>query len=196
MEIGHKDIFWNYLATFLKIASSVILLPAILKMMSSEMVGIWTIFGTITAFASLLDFGFNPSFARNITYVFSGVKTLKINGYEKIELNNQQIDYGLLLGLINTMRWFYKRVALIVLLVFTTLGSIYIRQLLKEYHGDHFEVYIAWGLLCAINTYNIYTLYYDSLLQGKGLIKKSKQIIIIGQAVYLIIATVLILKGF
>lgn len=62
--------------------------------------------------------------------------------------------------------------------------------------GDHFEVYVAWGLLVLINTYNIYTLYYDSLLEGKGMIKRAKQIIIVGHSVYLAIASVLILKGF
>jgi O-antigen/teichoic acid export membrane protein len=67
IQIGRKDIFWNYSATFLRIASSVLLLPLILRMMSSEMVGIWAIFMAITAFVGLLDFGFNPSFARNVT---------------------------------------------------------------------------------------------------------------------------------
>jgi O-antigen/teichoic acid export membrane protein len=38
-------------------------------------------------------------------------------------------------------------------------------------------------------------LYYDSLLQGKGLVKKSKQVIIVGQTVYLVIGAILILAG-
>jgi O-antigen/teichoic acid export membrane protein len=74
MIINKTDVFWNYFATFLKISSSALLLPLILRMMPTEMIGIWTIFMTITALSSLLDFGFNPSFARNVTYVFSGVK--------------------------------------------------------------------------------------------------------------------------
>ena len=35
MNIGVKDVVWNYLATFLKIGSSIILLPLILKYLSS-----------------------------------------------------------------------------------------------------------------------------------------------------------------
>ena len=85
MQITRVDVIWNYAATFLKIAASALLLPFILRMMPSEMVGIWIVFMAITAFASLLDFGFNPSFARNITYIFSGVKVLKINGFESID---------------------------------------------------------------------------------------------------------------
>lgn len=190
MEIGRKDIAWNYLATFLKIASSALLLPLILRMMSSEMVGIWTVFVTITAFAGLLDFGFNPSFTRNVSYVFSGVKNLQTTGVETITSDSIIIDYGLLKGLISSMRWLYSRVAIVLFFLLSTLGTFYIYSILQNYTGNKLEVYISWGLLCIINTYNISTTYYDSLLQGKGLIKRSKQIIIVGQSVYLIIAAI------
>jgi O-antigen/teichoic acid export membrane protein len=39
-------------------------------------------------------------------------------------------------------------------------------------------------------------MYYDSLMQGQGLVKRSKQIQIVGQSVYLIVAIVLILLRF
>ena len=195
MKIGRKDIFWNYSATFLKIASSALLLPFILRMMPPAMVGIWSVFMTITAFALLLDFGFSSSFTRNVTYVFSGVRTLKVNGFEFVSSESQTIDYGLMKGLIVAMRWFYLRIAIVLFFLLATLGTYYIYCLLQNYMGNHQEVYIAWALLCVINTYNLYTLYYDSLLQGKGLVKRSKQIVIIGQAVYLIIAVILIMKG-
>ncbi len=196
MLIGRKDLLWNYASTILKISASAFLLPLILKMMPSEMVAIWSVFITITAFSELLDFGFNPSFTRNVTYILSGVKTLKVNGFESVINPNQIVDYSLLKGLIIAMRWFYLRTALILLLLFLTIGTYYIHNLLLTYQGNHLEIYIAWFLLCFINTYNLFTLYYDSLLQGKGLIKKSKQIQIIGQVIYLLIAALFILFGF
>ena len=163
--------------------------------MPTEIIGIWSIFMTITAFASLLDFGFNPSFTRNVSYIFSGVKTLRITGLETIDDKDLQIDYGLLKGVIKSMRWFYSRIALLLFSLLMTLGTFYIYTLLQNYKSNHQEIYVAWFLLCIINTYNLFTLYYDALLQGKGLIKRSKQIVIIGQIVYLIIAMVLILAG-
>lgn len=196
IQIGHKDIFWNYLATFLKIASAALLLPFILRMMPPEMVGIWAVFMTLISFSGLLDFGFNPSFTRNVTYVFSGVTNLRITGVESLSTNDKTIDYSLLKGIIGAMQWFYLRMAIILFLLLATIGTWYVHYLLQNYQGDRSEVYMAWGLLCVINTYSLYTLYYDALLQGKGLIKKSKQIVIVGQIAYLAIATLLILKGF
>lgn len=197
MEIGRKDIFWNYAATFLKIAAAVLLMPLILRRLPSEEIGIWSIFITITAFSNLLDFGFNPSFARNVSYIFSGVSILKTTGFEVVSAGSIKIiDFGLLKGTITAMRWLYLRMAITLFILLITIGSFYIYNLLNNYKGNHTEIYIAWALLCIINTYNLYTLYYDSLLQGKGLIKLSKQIIIVGQSIYILVAAIMILMGY
>jgi O-antigen/teichoic acid export membrane protein len=94
------------------------------------------------------------------------------------------------------MRWFYSRTACLLLVLLATAGTYYIHTVLKTYSGNHTEVYIAWGILVIINSYSLYTMYYDSLMQGQGLIKRSKQIQIVGQGVYLIVAVALILLHF
>jgi len=195
MLIGRSDVIWNYAATFLRIAASVLLLPLILRMMPAETVGIWTIFMTVTSFIGLLDFGFNPSFTRNITYVFSGVRELKTTGFVQLAEGNNTVDFNLLKGVIDSMRWFYSRVSILLFLLLISFGTYYIHVILLHYPYNHKDIYIAWYLLCIISTYNIYTLYFESLMQGRGLIKRSKQIVIIGQMVYLIFAAVLILLG-
>lgn len=196
IKIGKKDIIWNYTATFFKLSTSFILLPFILKMLPSEKIGIWSIFMSIVSFSQLLDFGFNSSFTRNVTYVFSGVKELRVNGYEISNNVNSEIDYGLLKGLILSMKWFYSKIAIIFFSVLITFGTLYIYQLLADYRFDKDEVYISWLILCIVSSLNLYTLYYDSLLLGRGLIRISKQITIISNLVYLVIATLLILNGF
>jgi O-antigen/teichoic acid export membrane protein len=144
---------------------------------------------------NLLDFGFNPSFMRNVTYVFSGAKVLKAKGFEAVE-ENAEIDYGLLKSLIAAMRFFYSRMAAVLLITLVTFGTWYINAVLKTYTGNHAEVYAAWIILCGINSYSFYTLYYDALLQGRGFIKRSKQIAIAGQSVYLAGAVILIMLDF
>jgi O-antigen/teichoic acid export membrane protein len=196
MQIGRKDVLWNYAATFLKIGGGVILLPFILRFFPQETVAIWTIYSTIIALTGLLDFGFNPSFARNVSYVVSGVRELKTNGFQTVEAGNNNIDYGLFKGLINAMRWFYARMALLLFLLLATAGTYYIHTVLKTYTGNHTEVYISWIILCVINTYSLYTYYYDALMQGKGLIKRAKQIQVAGDLLYLVVAVALILLHF
>jgi len=196
MQIGQKDLFWNYAATFLQIGAGVILLPFILRMFPQETVAIWTIFSSIIAISSILDFGFNPSFTRNVSYIVSGVKELKKDGYQTVESNDSEIDYSLFKGLINAMRWFYGRMAFILFALLITAGSYYIYIILKNYSGSHIEIYISWFILCFINSYLLYTTYYDALLQGQGLVKKSKQIQMIGHIIYLLITIILIILHF
>jgi O-antigen/teichoic acid export membrane protein len=150
----------------------------------------------VTALTGLLDFGFNPSFARNVSYVISGVRELKPTGYNTVDSHGGEIDYSLFKGLINAMRRFYSRMACIIFFILATAGTYYIYAVLKTYTGDRAEVYIAWGILVIINSCLLYTMYYDSLMQGQGLIKRSKQIQMTGQSIYLAVAVVLILFRF
>lgn len=193
-HIGKKEIMWSYAGTAFMIGAGVLLLPFILHKMPQETVGIWNIFQTITFLVLLLDFGFRPSFARNISYIFSGVKTLQKEGVMHTTADSE-VDYGLLKGTLVAMRRFYRWISLVVFGLLITIGTAYFNYLLQKYSGDRQDALIAWILLIAINCYNLYTMYYDALLTGKGYVKRCQQINMIGQAVYLGLAITLIYMG-
>lgn len=176
------------------IGAGVILLPFILHKMPQETVGIWNIFQTITALVLLLDFGFRPSFARNISYIFSGVKTLQKDGVAHTT-SDAAVDYGLLKGTLIAMRRFYRWMALAVFGILATAGTAYFWYILQKYSGDRQDALIAWILLIGINCYNLYTFYYEALLTGKGYVKRNQQINMFGQAVYIGLAIGLIYAG-
>ena len=193
-HIGTKEIVWSYAGTAFMIGAGVLLLPFILNKMPQETVGIWNIFRSITALVLLLDFGFRPSFARNISYIFSGVKSLQKEGVAQAGID-AGVDYGLLKGTLEAMRRFYRWIALGVFALLATAGTAYFYYIMQKYSGDRQDAMIAWVLLIAINCYNLYTFYYDALLLGKGYVKRSQQINIISQAVYIGLAIVLIYAG-
>ena len=193
-NIGKRDLIWAMLATLFRIGSGVLLFPMVLSMLPSETVGVWTIFTSVTLITGILDFGFNQSFARNISYVFSGVRSLKRDGHEYVaDAENEKIDYVLLKNTIGAMRYFYSRMALILFVFLAVGGTFYMYSLMQNYGGDVREIYVAWAIVCIVNSYNLYTLYYDSLLSGRGLIKRKNQIVLIGNISYLSLAVVLLL---
>ena len=194
-HIGKREVAWSYAGTAFMIGAGVLLLPFILNKMSNETVGIWNIFQTITALVLLLDFGFRPSFARNISYIFSGVKALHKNGVEHVD-TDAEVDYGLLKGSLIAMKRFYRWMALIVFGLLLTAGTAYFYYILQKYSGDRTDALVAWILLIAINCYNLYTFYFDALLIGKGYITRSQQISMFGQAIYIGLAIGLIYAGF
>jgi O-antigen/teichoic acid export membrane protein len=195
MQISKVDVVWSFFATFFRVASSALLLPLILRLLPAEEVGLWTIFMSVTFIVNLFDFGLSSSFSRNITYIFSGVKELKPEGFTE-SVEQGKVNYDLLKGVIDSMRWLYFRIALIALLLLGTAGTWYISVILRNYGGDKSAAYLAWGILCLINGWNLYTFYYDALLIGKGLIKRSKQIIVLAQVLFLIVAYLLLVMGY
>ena len=98
-------------------------------------------------------------------------------------------------GLIGVMRFLYSRMAIILFALLATAGTGYVYSLPSEYSGNHSEVYLSWIILCIINSYSFYTLYYGSLLLGKGMVRRTKHIAIVGQLIYLIAAIAFILLG-
>ena len=194
-HIGKREIIWSYAGTAFMIGAGVLLLPFILNKMPDETVGVWNIFQTITALVLLLDFGFRPTFARNISYIFTGVKALQKDGVAHTD-SNANVDYGLLKGSLAAMKRFYQWIALAVFGLLLTAGTVYFYYILQKYSGDRTDAFIAWLLLIAINCYNLYTFYYDALLTGKGYVKQSQQINMLGQVVYIGLAIGLIYAGF
>lgn len=186
---------WSYGATIFMVGAGIILLPFILHRMPAETVGIWNIFQTITTLVLLLDLGFRSSFARTISYIFSGVRTLDRNGVRQVA-ENATVDYSLLKGTITVMRRFYGSIALIVLVLLSTVGTAYFYHILQKYNGDHTDAIVAWILLIGIRSFDLYTFFYDALLTGKGYIRRTQQITMVGQIIYLLLAIGLIYSGF
>lgn len=196
MQIGKKDVIWNFIATTMRVASGLIVLPLVLHMLPSEEVGLWNIFLIIGSLAALLDFGFSNSFSRNITYIFSGVKVLKTSGYAAVDEKDKSIDYGLLKSVISAMRRYYAVLALVFLVLFIAISPVYLTTVLEKYSGNKNNVWFAWFSYGVLVAYQLYTYYYSSLLIGRGLIKRNLQITIVGQASRIISSILFLLMGF
>lgn len=198
MKIGRKDIAWNAMGTFMRVASGVIILPIILSTFPKAEYGLWIIFMYVGTIATLLDFGFSNAFGRNITYIFSGVKEIKKNGYVSVPQNDKSIDFGLLKSVIVAMKKYYAILAGIFILLFGIASPFYLPYILQKnnYEGDHQTVWIAWLIYGVLVAYQLYTYYYSSLLTGRGMVKRNQQAIIIGQTVRILAIYVLVLLNF
>ena len=194
MQIGRKDLLWNYAATSMRILSGIIVLPITLRMLPSEEMGIWSIFLSLITITSLLDFGFSNSFSRNVTYVYSGVKELKTKGYVVAETS--EVDYGLLRNLLFAMKRYYGILALVFLFLFLVGSPFYMSSVLEQYSGDKQIIWITWYVFGALLAYELYTYYYNAILTGRGLVKRNMQIVVVSQSIRIIVTLVFLLIGF
>ena len=196
MQIGRKDIAWNFVGTIMRVASGVILLPIVLNKLSRADVGLWNIYIQIGGLALLLDFGFLSTFSRNITYIFSGVKELKPEGFISVDNSDKSISYSLLKSVIKAMRRYYGILALLFLIVFIAGSPFYLTRVLHEYNGNKSIIWISWFIYGFLVAYQLYTYYYSSLLIGRGMIKRQQQITIIGQLSRILTSLIFLTFGF
>ena len=198
MQIGRKDVAWNFAGTFMRVASGLIVLPIVLRTFPKDEYGLWTIFIAVGAIVYLFDFGFSNALGRNITYVFSGVKKLKAKGYIAAPDNDKSVDYGLLKSVIAATRKYYAVLAALFLLLFLIASPFYLPYILNSNHyaGSHQTVWIAWLTFGIMVAYQLYTFYFGSLLMGRGMVKQYQQAIIIGQVIRILTIYIMVLLGF
>lgn len=193
IEVSKKDVYWGYFAQIFSVASGLITLPLVLKLLSAEEIGMNYLMLTLGSLVALLDFGFTPQFSRNITYVFSGAQILKKEGVVVTESNT--INYRLLSTMIHTAKFIYKRLAIIVFLIMITLGTGYIYYVTHGFNNIDYSLQI-WILFSLGTFFNIFYSYYSSLLIGKGLVKESKKALVYSKVVYIILTVIFLLCGF
>lgn len=125
IRVTKDDLIWEYLARFLSISSGLIILPLVLRLLPSDEVALNYIMLSISSLITLIDFGFSPQFARNITYVYSGATVILKKGIDDTK-RRTTIDYKLLVKLIQTARWIYSMMGIITLFCMLTAGIVYI----------------------------------------------------------------------
>lgn len=192
IKVSKKDIYWCYFAQIFVVASGLITLPLMLKLLSAEEIGMNYLLLTIGSLVALFDFGFTPQFSRNITYVFSGAQVLRKEGVVVTE--NSTVNYRLLSTMIHTAKFVYKRLAIIVLIVMLSLGTIYIYYVTHGFTNIDNSIQI-WLVFSVGTFFNIFYSYYASLLIGKGLIMESKKAMVYSKIVYILLAFVFLFSG-
>lgn len=183
ITLSRKDIIWSYFAQFFSIASGIITLPLILGMLSAEEIGMNYLMLTVGSLVSLFDFGFAPQFARNITYVFSGAQKLQKEGLDRVFVKNE-VNYRLIATMIETAKYTYQILAVIVLFVMLLFGTLYIYKITNGFVSVNNSLYI-WLIYTLSTFFNIYYSYYAALLLGKGLIKETKKAMVFSKIAYI-----------
>ena len=124
IRVSKKDIVWGYISIFFQMTSGIIVLPFILRMLSSEEIGYNYLMLTIGSMIALFDAGFSPMFGKNITYLFSGAQELKKEGVA--ETHSEVLNYHLIATMLEVAKMVYRRLSVLVLLLMLTIGTIYI----------------------------------------------------------------------
>lgn len=187
-----KDVVWNYIGTIVSMAGGFMLLPLLMKFLSPDELGLWYVFLAVSNLAMLFEFGFNPTFARNIVYVVSGARKLTKEGcdYESV---GDGIDWKLLKTVFKTSRIVYGVIAVVVTLFLGIFGSMYVRAV-----AGNIDALVCWGswfVFCVAVFLNLYFLYTITQLRGLGDIAGENQAKTLARISQLLVSAVLLVSG-
>ncbi len=189
IEINKKDIIWGYIAIFFQMASGIIVLPFVLRMLSSEEVGYNYLMLTVAQMVILFDMGFSPMFSKNISFVFSGAKELLKEGVKESE--SDDVDYHLLATVIAVAKRVYMRMSIIVLILMLTGGIAYTWYVTDGYTKVN-NSFAVWIVFSVSTFFNMYYGYYNSFLTGRGQLAEQRKAMICARIAYVAISICLL----
>ena len=105
ISIKKRDILWSYGSMALTMVVNLLLLPLYIYFFTPDMVGLWYVFISIGSIALLFDFGFSITFARNITYCWSGAQELKAKHVAFSE--SKEVNFSLLKAVLKACQSIY-----------------------------------------------------------------------------------------
>lgn len=193
VQTTKKDIIWNYIGVLVSFGYGLVMMPFSVYYLDGDTLGLWYVFHSIGAIAVLLDFGFSPTFGRNINYCWSGVKKLKKEGAEFSEGINEP-DFFMMKKVMRTCKVIYGMISSVALLLLLTAGSGYV---LYVTDFQNIKTYLtAWIIYSVAVFMNIYFGYCGSFLRGVGAVAECNKATVAGRAIQIILTIVLLACGF
>ena len=193
INISKRDVVWSYASVIMTLGVNIFLLPLIMNKLSDDELGLWYTFLAVGNIALLFDFGFKPTIARNITYVWCGATDLKKEGVVTEE-RKQNTDYELLKSVMQACKRIYLFVGILATFFLLTIGSVYIWYVTRNILSENYI--IAWIIYVIAILLNIYFSYYNAFLSGVGAIAEMNISNVVARIVQLLVSFVMLILGY
>lgn len=188
-----KDVIWNYVGTAVSMAANFLLIPLLVHYLTPYELGLWYVYIAIAGLTQLFEFGFDPTFSRNIVFCMSGARKLSREGIDYAE-TREGVDWHLLKTIFKASRVLYAAISFAALVLVATVGSMYVAYISSDLNGE--EHWIAWGVFCAAMFLNLFYLYRTTFLRGLGDIAGMNKAKTYARMVQLGLSAIMLVLGF
>jgi Na+-driven multidrug efflux pump len=185
---------WSWIFNGVRLVSGVVLLPLVLRELSTADLGMYYVLLSLIALAPIIDFGFGPTIGRFIGYAMGGAKTLQAQGVHKSAETAASPNYDLLWQLLLTTRTLYRYIAIAVFIIMGIWGT-YVVELRIDETSSEFITRLAWGITLVATVSDIYWNWWSTYLFGMNEVRSAARIGLLAVVVRLIVAGVLLLSG-
>lgn len=173
--------------------SWLLLLPLIVTRLSVAETGIWYVMMATQGLLMVVDFGFQPTFARQYAAAFAGVTEFRKEGLA--EAIGQKPNLPLLRATLDASRRLYALLAGGTYLVLQTAGLAYAVWLAQRSGLSPLAIGTTWSVFSLSLSIGCYFLWVSPMLLGAGRIEQNYLYMIVGRAGFAVIGALVLLAG-
>jgi O-antigen/teichoic acid export membrane protein len=189
-----SPVIWLWAFYGLRVASGLITLPIVLRVLTASDLGMFYVFASITAILPIIDFGFTPTVTRFVSYATAGATELQAQGVPSTE-RHLPPNKALLWRLLFTYRKLYRLLALVAFVLLALWGTWNVNINAAETSSLRLT-WSAWGVTLLAAVVEIYAGWWNTFLRGMNEVLLSARLAVLGYVLQLILACAMLLLGF
>jgi O-antigen/teichoic acid export membrane protein len=191
-RLRSSTVVWSWVFNGFRTATGLILLPLVLRKLSTPELGMYYVFLCQVALAPVIDFGFSPTILRFVSYAMGGAQTIQAHGVSKGADSGP--NFGLLWQLFYTTRALYRVLALIVFVILGVWGTYMVELRIHETPSPN-VTRVAWLITLIATVLNVYSSWAPVFLRGMDDVLTSVRITVLASVVRFVLAAGLLLAG-
>ena len=192
-RVRNSAVLWSWIFNGLRLASGLILLPLVLRKLATPDLGMYFVLLSLAALVPLVDFGFGPTIGRFVTYAMGGAESIQPHGVAKPGSSTAP-NYQLLWELLFTTQTLYRILTIILLVILGAWGTYVVELRIQETTWPLLTM-LAWAATLITATLEIYANWWTIFLRSMNQVRESVQINVLGWALRLVLAAVLLMLG-
>ena len=191
-RLRRSTVVWSWVFNGFRLATGLLLLPLVLRKLSTEELGMYYVFLSLVALAPVIDFGFSPTILRFVSYAMGGAETIQAHGVNKSTGSGPNL--GLLWQLFFTTRALYRVMSLIAFVILGVWGTYIVELRIHETPSPN-VTRVAWLITLIATVLNIYSSWAPVFLRGMDEVLTSVRITVLASVVRFVLAAGLLLAG-
>lgn len=157
---------WSLFALGLQYGANIVLLPVLSHFLTGSEIGLWYAVQLAYTLSLLLEFGYQTSFARSISYVKAGQQKLTATGFSEPTVVSE-MNLELMSSLLKCVEIRYRQIAIFIVCSLLSAGTAYLYYLSGS-HDNQQALFTVWVIFVLLTAYSFYSAHALPILTGLG----------------------------
>jgi O-antigen/teichoic acid export membrane protein len=192
-RVLNSAMLYAILGTAVRVGSNLLLIPILVKKLTTPELATWWIFVSLGGLAYLTDFGFGQAIARVYSYLWAGADSIDAEGL-RTPAEGTEPNQPLLRRFNATVRRLYLWLALGALLALATGGTTFLWKTAGTTITQS-NSWFAWAFFAATIVYNVATSHWILACQGVNRVRELQLSNVWSGIAFVLVAATMLLSG-